>query len=63
MIMLNCLLRLNGLFTFPFVARAILAVALEMGKADAEAAKAAPQLVRLVDGLWLGQRWRQGLIA
>jgi hypothetical protein len=60
--MLNRLLRLNGLFTFPFVARAILALASGMGKADAEAAEAAPQLVRLALGLRLGCRWRQGLI-
>jgi hypothetical protein len=48
--LVNDLIRFNVLFTFPLVARAIRAVASRMGKADAEAEEAHPELVRLALG-------------
>ena len=61
--MVNRLLRLNVLFTYIPVARAIRAMAIATGKADAEAAEARSQLVRLSDGRRLGQHRQQGLTA
>src|SRR4051794_21159234 len=61
--MVNRLLTLNVLFTYSPVAKAIRALAIATGKADAEAAEARSQLVRLPHGFRLGQHRQQGLSA